>query len=273
MSTTFLAGLLIRKLERFEPWREEERQAVIDALVATARLPAHADFVQEGKMPEAVHVMLEGFACGYKILPDGRRQIVSYCIPGDLCDIGTVLIPRMDYSVATLGPALIASLNRERLQELTRHHPRLFRTFWRIALVEQSIAREWIVNVGQRTAFSRAAHLLCEFYIRLRAVGLVQDNSCEIPLTQTEIADTLALSTVHVNRTLMELRRNGFITLRDKLLTIHDLPALQAAAGFDASYLPLEAHLATENPIRACDAWMHFHAQRTPTGSATAKSP
>jgi CRP-like cAMP-binding protein len=105
--------------------------------------------------------------------------------------------------------------------------------------VEQAIAREWIVNVGQRTALSRAAHLLCEFFTRLRAVGLVQDNSCEIPLTQTEIADTLALSTVHVNRTLMELRRNGVITLRDKLLTIHDRPALQSAAGFDPSYLRL----------------------------------
>jgi CRP-like cAMP-binding protein len=240
MSTTFLASLLIRKLERFEPWREDERHAVIDALASTSRLHAHADFVQEGKKPDAVHVMLEGFACGYKILADGRRQIVSYCIPGDLCDIRTLLIPRMDYSVATLGPALVANLNRERLQDITRRYPRLLRAFWRVALVEQAIAREWLVNVGQRTAFARAAHLLCEFFVRLRAVGLVHDNSCEIPLTQTEIADTLALSTVHVNRTLMELRRHGLITLRDKLLTIHDLPALQAAAGFDAGYLHLE---------------------------------
>jgi CRP-like cAMP-binding protein len=197
--------------------------------------------VHEGKAAETVHVVLDGFAVGYKFLSDGRRQIVSYFIPGDLCDTGTLLIPRMDYSVATLGPALVATLNRERLQEIIRNHPRLLRTFWRIALIEQAIAHEWIVNVGQRTALARTAHLLCEFYMRLRAVGLVKDNSCEIPLTQNEMADTLALSTVHVNRTLMELRRNGFITLRDKLLTIHDLPALQAAAGFDASYLLLDA--------------------------------
>lgn len=241
MSTTFQGSLLIRRLERFEPWREDECRAVIDALASLSRLPPHTEFVHEGKAAESVHVLLEGFAVGYKFLTDGRRQIVSYCIPGDLCDSATLLIPQMDCSVATLGPALVATLNRERLQDIARHQPRLFRTFWRMALTEQAIAREWIVNVGQRTALARTAHLLCEFYMRLRAVGLVKDNSCEIPLTQNEMADALALSTVHVNRTLMELRRNGAITLRDKLLTIHDLAALQAAAGFDSSYLRLDA--------------------------------
>jgi CRP-like cAMP-binding protein len=240
MSTTLLASLLIRKLERFDPWTDEERQAVLDSVQSTLRLPAHADLVQEGDVPGAIHVMLDGFACGYKLLADGRRQIVSYCVPGDVCDLRTVMLPKIDYSVGTLSAAQVVQLSKAKLLEATQRHPRLLRALWWTTLVEQAIAREWIVNVGQRTAFSRAAHLLCEMFLRLRAVGLVQDNACEFPLTQTEIADTLALSTVHVNRTLMELRRSGLITLRDKVLTLHDLPALQAAAAFDAGYLQLD---------------------------------
>jgi CRP-like cAMP-binding protein len=243
VSRTLLANTLIRKLERFEPWSADERQSVLDAIDSTLRLPAHAHLAQEGEIPDGVHVVLEGFACGYKLLPDGRRQIVSYCIPGDVCDLRITLLPRLDCSFGTISQALIIRLSRERLQEITQRSPRLARAFWQTALVEQAIAREWLINVGQRTAFSRAAHLLCEMFLRLRAVGLVQENTCEFPLTQTEIADTLALSTVHVNRTLMELRRSGLITLRDKQLTIHHLPALEAAAGFAPDYLHLETTL------------------------------
>jgi CRP-like cAMP-binding protein len=243
MSTTLLASLLIRKLERFEPWSADERESVLDAIESTVRLPAHAHIVQEGEIPDGIHVVLEGFACGYKLLPDGRRQIAFYCIPGDVCDLRITLLPRMDCSIGTISQALVAKLSRERLQRLVHQFPRLARAFWQTALIEQAIAREWLINVGQRTAFSRAAHLLCEMFLRLRAVGLVQENTCEFPLTQTEIADTLALSTVHVNRTLMELRRSGLITLRDKQLTIHHLPALEAAAGFTPAYLHLDARL------------------------------
>jgi CRP-like cAMP-binding protein len=243
MSTTLLASLLIRKLERFEPWSADERQSVLDAIDSTLRLPPHAHLVQEGEIADGIHVVLEGFACGYKLLPDGRRQIVSFCVPGDLCDLRITLLPHMDCSVGTISQALIVRLSRERFRAITRQFPRLARAFWRTSLIEQAIAREWLINVGQRTAFSRAAHLLCEMFLRLRAVGLVQENTCEFPLTQTEIADTLALSTVHVNRTLMELRRSGLITLRDKQLTIHHLAALEAAAGFAPGYLHLEATL------------------------------
>ena len=243
MSTTLLASLLIRKLERFEPWSADERQSVLDAIDSTFRLPAHAHLAQEGEMTDGIHVVLEGFACGYKLLPDGRRQILSYSVPGDLCDLGNTLLPRMDCSVGTISQALVVKLSRERLGEITLRSPRLTRALWQTTLVEQAIAREWLINVGQRTAFSRAAHLLCEMFLRLRAVGLVQENTCEFPITQTEIADTLALSTVHINRTLMELRRSGLITLRDKQLTIHHLPSLEAAAGFNRAYLHLDATL------------------------------
>jgi len=243
MTTTLLANLLIRKLERFEPWSADERQSVLDTIDCTLRLPAHTHLVQEGEIPDGVHVMLEGFACAYKLLPDGRRQVIAYCVPGDICDLRSIMLARLDCSIGSLSQAIVARLGRPKLREVTLQYPRIARALWRTTLVEQAIAREWVVNVGQRTAFSRAAHLLCEMFLRLRAVGLVQENTCEFPLTQTEIADTLALSTVHVNRTLMELRRSGLITLRDKQLTLHHLAGLEAAAGFNPAYLHLEASL------------------------------
>src|SRR4051794_7865487 len=129
MSTTLLANLLIRKLERFEPWSVDKRQSVLDAIDSTVRLPAHAHLVQEGEAPDGVHVVLEGFACGYKLLPDGRRQIVSYCVPGDVCDLRLTLLPRMDCAIGTISQALVVRLSRERLREITLQSPRLTRAF------------------------------------------------------------------------------------------------------------------------------------------------
>ncbi len=191
MSTTLLASLLIRKLERFEPWSVDERQSVLDAIDSTLRLPAHAHLVQEGEIPDGIHVVLEGFACGYKLLPDGRRQIVSYCVPGDVCDLRITLLPRMDCSIGTISQALVVRLSRERLQHLTVHSPRLARAFWQTALVDQAISREWLINVGQRTAFS-ARPIFCarcscacgrwDWCRRTRASSPLRRRKLQIPL-------------------------------------------------------------------------------------------
>ncbi|MEP7246238.1 MAG: Crp/Fnr family transcriptional regulator [Gammaproteobacteria bacterium] len=235
-----MLGLLIRKLENFAKLTVLEKQALANASVVAVNLPAHADLQQEGSAADdGMHLILKGFACRYKLLPDGRRQIVGYCVPGDLCDPRMFVLQRTDYSVGTLSPVRAGRLSRESVIELGEHHPRLTLALWWTTLVEEAIALEWMINVGQRSAFERAAHLLCEVYMRLGAVGLVHDNRCEFPLTQNEIGDTLALSTVHVNRTLMELRRTGLISLHDKQLTIHDLSGLKDAAGFNPAYLHL----------------------------------
>jgi len=119
-------------------------------------------------------------------------------------------------------------------------YPRLARAFWWSTLVDESITREWVVNVGHRTAFERMAHLFCEIFERLHTVGLTRGDTCDLPLTQAELSDALALSAVHVNRVLMEMRHNQLITLRNQQLTLHDYPALRNIAGFDARYLHLD---------------------------------
>jgi CRP-like cAMP-binding protein len=242
---TAIAACLIRKLENFAPLTEDEKRALAECIGAVHRFPAREDLVREGEPTDGVKLILEGLACRYKVLPDGRRQIIAYLVPGDLCDVRVFLLRRMDHTIAALSPVETAVISHEAIDELMQRYPRLTRALWWSTLVEESVTREWIVNVGQRTAFERLAHLFCEIFARLQSVGLTQDNRCELPLTQIELADTLALSAVHVNRTLMEMRRAHLVSFHNRQLVIHDHAALQSAAGFNANYL----HLDGERPI------------------------
>jgi CRP-like cAMP-binding protein len=184
--------------------------------------------------------MVSGFACRHKMLPDGRRQIIGYFLPGDMCDARLFILRRMDHGISTLCASSVTTISRQAILDLTTRYPRLTRAFWWNTLVEEAICREWLVNVGQRTALERLAHLFCEVHLRLQAVGLSTARGFELPVTQSELADTLALSTVHVNRTLKELRRIGLVSMSSKLLVIHDLAALRTLAMFDPSYLHLD---------------------------------
>jgi CRP-like cAMP-binding protein len=232
---------LLRRLETIGPLSEEEKSALVGACTATRRYGAHEDLIYEGDPTDGVKIILQGLACRYKVLPDGRRQIVAYFVPGDLCDLHALLLKKMDHSIGTVSAMESALIPHERMLTLAERYPRLTRALWWSTMVEDSIMREWVVNVGHRTAFERTAHLFCELFTRLKVVGLTQDERCELPLTQTELADTLALSAVHVNRTLMEMRRGNLVTFQGRMLVIHDWDALQKVAGFDPAYLHLDS--------------------------------
>lgn len=231
---------LIRKLENFAVLPEAERRALLDSIRQNRDYGSHEDLVREGESTSNVYVMLSGFACRQKTLPDGRRQIIGYLLPGDICDVRMFLLRHMDHTISTVSPAKVGVIQREAALELTERYPQLTRALWWSTLVEESIAREWLINVGQRTALERLAHLFCEIFVRLQAVDLVCGNSCELPLTQAQLADTLALSTVHVNRTLRELRCAKLISVCSRSLVIHDFQSLKRMAMFDPSYLHLD---------------------------------
>jgi CRP-like cAMP-binding protein len=146
----------------------------------------------------------------------------------------------MDHSIGAIAPSRVATLAPDNVLKLMHNYPALTRALWWSTLVEEAIAREWLVNVGQRNALERIAHLFCELLYRFRAVGLNQGLSCTLPLTQVELAETLGLSSVHVNRTLQELRRRQLITLDGGTLTIQNLKALQELSFFNADYLHLD---------------------------------
>jgi len=225
-----------RRLARFAPLSPMEQRALEENAAATRHFATHDDLVKAGETADRLFVMLEGFACQYRLLADGRRQIVSFLFAGDMTDPRQLELPQVDFSLCVLWPSVVATINAESLRRL-ESHANLRTAFARYAHTQQLIAREWLINVGQRTAFERVGHLLCEIYTRLDAVGVTRDHSFELPLTQAELGDTLALSAVHVNRTLMELRRLGLVTFQNRLVRIHDFARLRAAAGFDAGYL------------------------------------
>jgi CRP-like cAMP-binding protein len=230
-------NLLIKQLERFGPLSDEEKGALAGALSQAKDVDRDEDIFVEGERAAECKVIIEGFCCRYKLLPSGRRQIMSFQIPGDIVDLQGFLFGDLDHSVATLTPCRVALLPYKALLDITDAYPRIARALWRTTMVDAAVFREWIVGLGRRSAYQRIAHVLSEVFVRLRAVGLTQDSSYELPVSQAELGDALGLSTVHVNRTLQELRRDGLIELRGGRLEIKDWDALKSAGEFDPHYL------------------------------------
>lgn len=219
-----------------------EDHDALEALKAAPQVKARArsDMAREGDDPAVVRLMMSGWACRYKDLPDGRRQIVGFFIPGDFCDLNVYILQAMDHSIGALTEVEYLAIPPDQLHTLTEARPRVGQALLWHELVNSSIQREWLLNIGQRSALERMAHLLVELFVRLRAIGQTKDNSCEFPLTQVDLADATGISSVHVNRTLQELRREGLIELRSKRLTILDFEGLKRLAMFNPNYLHLD---------------------------------
>jgi CRP-like cAMP-binding protein len=227
----------VAKLSAASELADEEKQALRDLCSNARTFPPRRDIISEGDKPTHVHIVMEGWAARYKILPDGSRQIVAFLIPGDFCDLHVTILARMDHSILALTETKVAYAPHEAMEALPIDHPRIGRAFWRATLVDEAVLRSWIVNIGRRDSAERIAHLFCELHARMSLVGLVEEGQFDLPLTQEVIADAVGLTPVHVNRTLQALRAQGLIVLRDGELTITDVEKLREVAGFDANYL------------------------------------
>jgi CRP-like cAMP-binding protein len=218
----------------------EERAALENLPMQVQSLRADQDVVREGDRPSRCCLVLEGYAVSYKHTGHGKRQIMAFHIPGDIPDLQSLHLRVLDSSLGTITHCQVGFIQHETLRALYRRYPRLADALWRETLIDASIFREWMTNVGQREAYSRIAHVLCEWVVRLRAVGLVQDHTCVLPMTQGELADATSITTVHVNRVLQELRSNGLVILKGSTLTILDWEKLKEVGDFDPAYLHLE---------------------------------
>jgi CRP-like cAMP-binding protein len=176
----------------------------------------------------------------YRLMPDGKRQILTFMIPGDIFGLHAFLLRAMDHSIATLVPTRIATISRATVFDLFENHPRIGAALWWSALQQNAINRERIVALGRRSARGRVAYLLCELVWRQRAVGLGEDHAIRLPLTQVELADTIGLTSVHVNRILQGFRQDQLIRLAHHRLTLLDVESLQQIAGFNQDYLHLK---------------------------------
>jgi CRP-like cAMP-binding protein len=231
---------LIRKLESIFTLNDNERQALENLPMQITVIREDQDIVREGDRPSRSCLILSGFACTYKVTREGKRQIVSFNLPGDIPDLQSMHLKVLDNSIGTISPCSVGFVNHETLRDLCIRYPRITAGLWRETLVDASIFREWMMNVGRREGLSRMAHVLCELVVRLRAVGLVEDHACDLPITQNEFADALGFTTVHVNRIIQQLRAEGLIELKGERLFIPDWAKLKRAGEFDSAYLHME---------------------------------
>lgn len=221
---------------------EEETAAIRDLPVREADIKADQDIVREGDSPSRMFFIAEGITCTYKLVNESKRQIVGFHLPGDAPDLQSVHLKKLDISIATMTPCKIGFVPHHAILALCDRFPRITSAFWRQTLIDAAIFREWVANVGQRSGPPKVAHVLCELFVRFRAVGLAKDDTIDFPITQTEIGEAVGLSTVHVNRSLKTLRDEGYFTFKDHTLQMLDWEGLQMVGDFSPDYLHLREY-------------------------------
>lgn len=239
---------MVVKLSYWHKLDDEDRAALL-ALPHTVRnVEQHSYLVRE--FDRALHccILLKGFAVRQKVVAGGLRQICSIHMKGELVDLQNSMLGIADHSVQMLTAGRIATISRAAIQEIAFERPNIARAMWIDTLVDGSIFREWIANVGRRDARTKIAHLLCEFALRLKVAGLGEQNDYELPMTQEQLADATGLTSVHVNRTIRLLESEGLITRSNaRSIIIGDWRKLASVGDFNSSYL----HLHESDPVFA----------------------
>jgi CRP-like cAMP-binding protein len=233
-------NLMLRKFEMRAPLDDEDRRALLALPHQLRILEPGAYVVREGQIPDRSCLILSGFAYRHKLTVEGARQIVSVHIPGDFVDLDGALLNVSDHNVQALTRCEVASIPRQAMRALIASHPRVAMAMWVDSLIDSSIFREWVVNVGRRDARARVAHLLCEIARRLEAAGLADERGYELPMTQEQLADATGLTSVHINRVLRSLDRDGLIRREKRYVAIPDSGRLRDVAGFSETYLHLD---------------------------------
>jgi CRP-like cAMP-binding protein len=231
---------LILNLEKRDRLSAEEKALLSEALSETQDFSRHDDLVREGSEPAYSSLLVDGFAARYKVLVNGRRQLTAIHVVGDFVDLHSFLLKPMDHSVAALTSCTIAKVPHDKLKKISETSAHLARLLWLSTLIDAAIHREWIASIGSRTATSRLAHLLCELFMRLQAVGRTDGGRFDLPLTQMEIAEAHGLSLVHINRSIRALRATGALQWNGGRVVIQDWQMLHEIGDFDPAYLNLE---------------------------------
>jgi CRP-like cAMP-binding protein len=232
---------LLKRLAWTEALREREKAQLIGSISDVRSFAARDQIVTADEPVSFSSVILEGMACREKVLWSGERQITAFHLSGDFCDLHTYMLKTIPDSVKAITPCRVATVPHDRLDAITSESPRIAHLLWKSTLIDAAIYRRWLVCIGRQTALSRLSHLFCEFYLRLRLIGATDAFTCQLPLTQTDLADALGLSLVHTNKTSAQIRRRGLATLANRILTIHNWDRLREIAEFDPHYLHLEA--------------------------------
>jgi CRP-like cAMP-binding protein len=236
-----MSNVLVEKLSWHDGLSPAERVLLQQVAVKVREVGRDQDLVRDGQRVTESILLLDGMAARYKLLSGGRRQISAIHVAGDFVDLHGFLLKVLDHGVVALSSCTIATVPHELLKTITETSPHLTRMLWLSTLIDASIHREWIANTGRRAALERTAHLICELYTRLKAVGRVEEWSFRLALTQAGLGDALGLSLVHVNRVVQALRAEQLVTWEGRVVTILDWVRLSGLAEFDPTYLHLNA--------------------------------
>lgn len=227
----------LRTFERLCLTTADDRAGLLTLPLHLEHVPRGEMLIREGDVPDRCRLLVQGYACRSKEGPNGSRQIVSFHLPGDILDLQHMLLKRADHDVETITDAQVAWTPCSGLIKLAWERPAIGQALWRDSLIEASIFREWVLNVGRRTGKARVAHMLCEFVARCQAAGLGSADSFTLPMTQDQIGDATGLTSIHVNRMLRNLENDGAIVRSLRHYRISDWQRLQAIADFDPAYL------------------------------------
>jgi CRP-like cAMP-binding protein len=230
---------MLRKLQLWKALSAEEQDALLALPHRVETLESGRYIVHQGDKTEHSCLLLSGFACRQKLTRAGGRSISALHMKGDLVDLQNSLLEVADHSVLAITSAQIARIPREAIIALAFRYPKIGLAMWYDTLVDGSIFREWLLNVTRRDAQTRIAHLICEFGVRLESLGMGDRSTYEFPMTQEQLADATGLTSVHVNRSLMELQGRGLITRTVRYVVVADWPHLADAGDFDEGYLHL----------------------------------
>ncbi|MDF7776045.1 Crp/Fnr family transcriptional regulator [Sphingomonas sp. AOB5] len=232
-----MANRFIEKLKRLATLSDDDVDALAVATATPKTVAARRDLIREGDRPGPVFVILEGWACRYKILPNGTRQVLAFMMPGDCCDLHIGLLAEMDHSIQTVTSALVATIDRVEMDAILDQRRAVAKAMYMSQLIDEGTMRAWITSMGRRASIERVAHLMCELYLRARNIGLTSEPQFALPLSQLLLADALGMTPVHLNRVLKNLRLSGAMTLQRGSLLIIDPGKLVQIAGFDENYL------------------------------------
>lgn len=230
----------LHRLDRYGPPDAEERRAILDILTPERVVGAGETIIRQFDRPQSSTLLLAGLVGRVVTLTGGSQQITALQVPGDFVDLHAFLLARLDHSIVALTDCTTVTALHVDLRRLMDRYPRLGRALWYLTLVDASIHRHWLTVIGRRDATGRAAHLLCELYVRLQDVGLAEGGRFALGLTQAEVADVLSLSAVHVNRVVQELRSRELVAWGRRDVVIKDWAGLCELAEFDPTYLQLE---------------------------------
>ena len=228
---------LIKKFSSLLELNDQEKKLLFSLQDSVETLPAKTDIVKEGEQFPATYIIQDGWAYHYKLLDDGRQQVLNYSIRGDFIGLHSTLVNQAEHSISSLTDLTVSKTHPEQVMRLFSETPRLAAAICWLSVRESSLLAEQVTRIGRRSAYERTAHLILELLRRLEAVGLSAEGSYEFPISQELIADTLGLTPVHTNRTFRSLKKDGLIDYTSNTMIVVNRPELRKVAGFDPAYL------------------------------------